>query len=245
MSQRRDHKPDRRRTLHSFVRREGRLTSGQQNAIDNFLPVWGIPDDGGVLDLIKLFGNQQPVVLEIGFGNGESLLQNALDHPDQNYLGVEVHRPGVGHLLMRMQQHETSNIRVSEMDAVELLNARLAAACLLGVQIFFPDPWPKKRHHKRRLIQGPFLDQLRRVLQPQGWLHMATDWQNYAAHMLRVTDAHPGFSNQSGQGCYSARPAGRPVTKFERRGQRLGHQVYDLIYNVTNNNGRGVAAKRQ
>lgn len=218
------------RTLRSFVRRQGRLTAGQQAALDTLMPIWGVPEQPEAIDMSELFGNNNPVILEIGFGNGESLLQNAIDNPDQNYLGIEVHRPGVGHLLMRIDESTVSNIRVLAMDAIVVIDQRLATNSISGVQIFFPDPWPKKRHHKRRLVQTVFLDLLVQKLKPEAWFHMATDWEPYAVQMLRVTDAHSAFINQKGIGQYCERPDSRPQTKFERRGQRLGHGVYDLMF---------------
>jgi len=220
------------RSLRSFVRREGRLTAGQRQALDELLPDFGVGKGTAPIDLEEVFGNQHPVILEVGFGNGESLIQNALDNPDKNYFGIEVHRPGVGHLLMRMDELELTNIRVAAHDAVIIIAERLAAASVDGVQIFFPDPWPKKRHHKRRLIQTTFLDLLTRIIKPTGSLHLATDWAPYAQQMLAVTDQHPNFINTAGTGCYSARPNSRPQTKFELRGQRLGHAVYDLRLTV-------------
>ncbi len=229
--------PKYRRTLRSFVRREGRLTVGQQQALEQLFPRYGVADGETLIDLPQLFGNDHDVVLEIGFGNGESLIQNAIDNPGKNYFGVEVHRPGVGHLLMRIAETGVGNIRVATQDAVEIIEGRLAAQCLAGIQIFFPDPWPKKRHHKRRLIQTGFLDLLATVIKPGGSLHLATDWQPYAEHMLTVTDRHPAFINAAGAGTFSPRPASRPLTKFEQRGQRLGHEVYDLQLTTIINRG--------
>lgn len=229
-----DNETQHRRTLRSFVRREGRLTSGQQQALDNLFPQFGVAEGEALIDLPQLFGNAYPVIVEIGFGNGESLLQNAQDNPEKNYFGIEVHRPGVGHLLMRIGEAGISNVRVAMQDAVDIIATRLLPDSVAGVQIFFPDPWPKKRHHKRRLVQTPFLDMLARVIQPGGTLHLATDWEPYAQHMLEVCDAHPAFDNTAGAGQYAERPASRPLTKFEQRGQRLGHGVYDLLL-VRNN----------
>ncbi len=221
--------PQRRRILRSFVRREGRLTTGQQQALQQLFPKFGVPEGHTGIDLQQLFGNDHDVILEIGFGNGESLAKNALDNPDNNYFGIEVHRPGVGHLLMRVDDLQLKNVRVSTQDAVDVITDRLAANSLSGVQIFFPDPWHKKRHNKRRLVQAPFLDLLARVVKPGGCLHLATDWEPYAQHMLTVTDQHSVWSNLAGDGQFSERPESRPLTKFERRGQRLGHAVYDLL----------------
>ncbi len=226
---------ERHRTLRSFVRRGGRLTAGQRHALDELLPDYGVAESDAIIDCEDLFGNFKPVILEIGFGNGDSLVQNAIENPDNNYLGIEVHRPGVGHLLMRIAEQGLKNIRVATEDAVGIVADRLKPDCLAGVQIFFPDPWPKKRHHKRRLVQTQFLNLLARVIKTEGGLHLATDWEHYALHMLAVCDAHPAFENTAGIGQYSRRPATRPQTKFERRGERLGHQVYDLLLTKISN----------
>lgn len=222
---------DRRwRPIRSFVRREGRLTEGQQRALDQLWPRFGIDFDGQPLDLPAIFGNDHPVVLEIGFGNGESLARMAQANPERNYLGIEVHRPGVGHLLMAVEKHGLENLRVMCHDAQEIVEQSIADSSLGGVQLYFPDPWPKKRHHKRRIVQPAWVAQIHRKLAPGGYLHMATDWENYAEHMLEVMEAAEGFENTAGPGKYLPRPDFRPVTKFEQRGQRLGHGVWDLYY---------------
>ena len=218
------------RPIRSFVLREGRLTPGQQRAFDTLWPKWGLEFSERELDLGELFGNRQPVYVEIGFGNGESLAEMARRHPDRNYIGIEVHRPGVGHLLLRLDELELDNVRVLREDAMEVLRRRLQDASLEAVQLFFPDPWHKKRHHKRRIVQSAFFELVARKLVAGGILHMATDWENYAGHMLAVGDAAPAFRNCAGAGHFSLRPDYRPVTKFEQRGQRLGHGVWDLIF---------------
>ena len=218
------------RRIRSFVRREGRLTVGQQRAMDELLPHFGIVPGEGVLDLDAIFGRTAPRILEIGFGNGESLAEIALHHPHNDYLGIEVHRPGVGHLLMRIEELGLSNLRVICADAVEVLERQLPDAGLDEVYLFFPDPWHKKRHHKRRQVQPAWAELVRRKLRIGGRLHMATDWQDYAEHMLAVLSTAPGFANIAGEGGYVPRPDYRPETKFERRGQRLGHGVWDLIF---------------
>jgi tRNA (guanine-N7-)-methyltransferase len=220
------------RTVRSYVRREGRITPGQQRAMDSLWPRYGVPLETGAarLDPGSLFGNDRPVVLEIGFGNGDSLAAMAQAHPEWNYLGIEVHRPGVGRLLQTLDVQEITNVRVLERDAVEILRDALPAASLDRVQLFFPDPWPKKKHHKRRIVQPAFLDLLYRVLKPGGIFHAATDWEHYALHMLAVLDADARFANLAGRGSFSPRPADRPLTKFEDRGKRLGHGVWDLLY---------------
>ena len=217
-----DNRPHRQ--IRSYVLREGRLTPGQQRAFDELWPQRGLPFTPGALDFAEVFGNDNPVYLE-------SLAEMARSHPERNYLGVEVHGPGVGHLLIKLKEYGCSNVRVIRHDAVEVLDQMLGADSLQGVYLFFPDPWHKKRHHKRRLLQTPFVDKLARVIRCGGFFHAATDWQDYAEHMLDVLSADGlRFQNQAGPGDYTARPAERPLTKFEQRGQRLGHGVWDLIF---------------
>lgn len=218
------------RPIRSFVRREGRLTKGQQRALEALWPRYGIDNDGTVLDLPALFGRDNPKVLEIGFGNGTSLAQMAAAFADNDYLGIEVHRPGVGALLLLMEEQGLSNIRVICADAVEVIRQRLPDAALDRVQLFFPDPWHKTRHHKRRIVQPDFVALIARKLKPGGVFHLATDWEDYARQMLAVMTAAPEFYNQAGEGRYAPRPETRPLTKFEQRGQRLGHGVWDLLF---------------
>ncbi len=219
-----------RRRIRSFVKREGRLTRAQQRALDELLPRYGIQLAQGELDLDALFGRHAPRVLEIGFGNGAALAEMAARHPETDYLGIEVHRPGVGQLLQRIEQAGLGNVRVSNDDAVEVLAQQISDASLDAVYLFFPDPWHKKRHHKRRIVQPEFAALVWRKLKPGGVFHLATDWQDYADHMLAVMEAAAGFENVSGVGRFTPRPAYRPLTKFEQRGQRLGHGVWDLLY---------------
>ncbi|MFP5505162.1 MAG: tRNA (guanosine(46)-N7)-methyltransferase TrmB [Gammaproteobacteria bacterium] len=218
-----------RRHVRSFVRREGRITRSQQRALEELLPRFGL-EPAGLLDLDGAFGRSAPRTLEIGFGNGASLAQMAAAAPEQDFLGIEVHRPGVGHLLLEIEQRALSNVRVICADAVEILRDRLAPDSLDRVLLFFPDPWPKKRHHKRRILQPAFVALIRDRLKPGGVFHMATDWQDYAEQMLEVMDAQPGFINSAGRGHYAPKPDYRPETKFERRGLRLGHGVWDLVF---------------
>jgi tRNA (guanine-N7-)-methyltransferase len=181
--------------------------------------------------LPALFGNDHPVYLEIGFGNGDSLAQIAADHPQNNYLGIEVHSPGVGHLLLKIEELGLSNIRIIRHDAVEVISQSIGDSQLAGVFLFFPDPWHKKRHHKRRILQPSLVSQLARVIRPGGVFHAATDWQDYAEHMLAaLAQAPQSFGNSTVSGGFSQRPEYRPLTKFEQRGQRLGHGVWDLIF---------------
>jgi tRNA (guanine-N7-)-methyltransferase len=216
------------RRIRSFVKREGRLTKGQQRALDELLPRYGISLQQGELDFDLLFGRQAFRVLEIGFGNGTSLAEMAANHP-----GIEVHRPGVGNLLLQLEKQGLNNIRVSNDDAVEVLEQQIPNASLDAVYLFFPDPWHKKKHHKRRIVQPVFVQLLRRKLKTGGIFHMATDWENYAEHMLEVMTAAEGFENIARDGHYVARPDYRPLTKFEQRGHRLGHGVWDLIFKKT------------
>ncbi len=217
------------RRVRSFVRRGGRLTPGQQRALEELWPKFGLAFEQA-LSLAATFGRSAAVTLEIGFGNGASLAEMAANDADRDFLGIEVHRPGVGRLLMELERRGLRNVRVFCHDAVEVLEQSIPDAALDRVLLFFPDPWPKKKHHKRRIVQPGFVALIARKLKPGGRFHLATDWQPYAQHMLEVMEASPAFVNCKGKGRYSARPGYRPVTKFERRGQRRGHGVWDLIY---------------
>ncbi|AFJ03654.1 tRNA (guanine46-N7-)-methyltransferase [Methylophaga frappieri] len=223
-----------RREIRSFVRREGRLTPGQQKALDAHWATWGIDEVGQQLDLPGLFGRDNPKVLEIGFGNGASLAQMAAAQPDFDFIGVEVHRPGVGQLLKSIHELDLSNVRVACMDAVVLLRERIADAALQRVQLYFPDPWHKKRHHKRRIIQPDFIRLISSKLSPEGQIHLATDWQDYAEQMLQDLGASPNFKNLGNDDGFIPRPDYRPITKFEQRGHRLGHGVWDLLFEKCN-----------
>jgi len=218
------------RPIRSFVRREGRMTDGQKRAIEELQDRFGIPADGRPLDYSHVFGRVAPVLLEIGFGNGETLAAMASAHPERDYIGIEVHRPGVGHLLARVQELELRNVRVICHDANEVLRQQIPDASLAGVQLYFPDPWPKKRHHKRRIVQPDWLQLIRAKLLPGGFLHMATDWEDYALHMAEVLEAAPGFANTAGTEAFAAVRGQRPETKFERRGLNRGHGVWDLVH---------------
>ncbi|MBA3980734.1 MAG: tRNA (guanosine(46)-N7)-methyltransferase TrmB [Alcanivorax sp.] len=218
------------RRVRSFVLREGRLTHGQQRALDTLWPVYGLERSGGVLDAQAVFGREAPRVFEIGYGMGASLATMAAVAPEMDFIGVEVHRPGVGALLMAVEEQGLSNLRSYCDDAVDILEQCIPDASLTRVQLYFPDPWHKKKHHKRRIVQAPFVALVQRKLMPGGVFHMATDWEDYAAHMLDVMEAAIGWENMAGQGAFSPRPAWRPETKFERRGARLGHGVWDLLY---------------
>jgi tRNA (guanine-N7-)-methyltransferase len=218
----------RHRAIRSFVKREGKITSGQVAAIQRFWPTYGVDFNHTQLDLSQLFGRTAPTVLEIGFGNGLSLAEMAAAYPQHNFFGIEVHRPGVGSLLVQVGKLGLENVRVSNHDAVEVLARQIPAASLDRVQIFFPDPWHKKRHHKRRLIQAPFVAQLVEKLQPGGVIHVATDWENYAEQILDVLSAEQALENTATG--YADKPDYRPRTKYEDRGRRLGHGVWDLLF---------------
>lgn len=206
------------------------MTEGQKRAFEENWQHWGLEHSSECLNLEQTFGRIAPVTLEIGFGMGQSLLQMAQENPERDYIGVEVHTPGVGRLLHDITASGTNNIRVYRHDAVEVLRDCIPDAALASVQIFFPDPWHKKRHHKRRLIQPLFLQQLAAKIQPGGILHLATDWENYAQQMMAVLSDSQQFRNTCAPGQFSPRPEHRPLTKFERRGERLGHGVWDLLF---------------
>lgn len=220
-----------KRQIRSFVLRQGRLTKGQQQALDQFWPTFGIDyHPQQQLDFNQLFNNEHPTVLEIGFGMGASFVAMAKSAVDRNFIGIEVHRPGVGACLMACEQENVTNIRVMCHDAVEVLENMIGDACLAKIQLFFPDPWHKAKHNKRRIIQPQFIQLLRSKLKIGGIIHLATDWQNYAEHMLATLNAAEGLQNLSPQLHYVDRPSDRPMTKFEKRGLDLGHNVWDLQF---------------
>lgn len=217
------------RRVRSFVRREGRLTPGQQRALHELWPKFGLAVEDP-LNLPEVFGRAAPLTLEIGFGNGTSLAEMAAQDPRGDFIGIDVHRPGVGRLLKELEQRAIDNVRVFCHDAVEVLERSIPDASLDRVLLFFPDPWPKKKHHKRRILQPALVALIARKLKAGGTFHMATDWQPYAQHMLEVMDASRSFVNCNAEGDYTTRPDYRPVTRFERRGRGLGHGVWDLLY---------------
>lgn len=221
---------ERHRSIRSFVTRAGRITEAQQRALSELLPRYGIEFDGRSLDLDVVFGRQAPRTVEIGFGNGDNLAAVAAAHPERDYLGIEVHRAGVGRLLLQVEKLGLDNVRVSCHDAVEVLERQIPPAALDEVLILFPDPWHKKRHHKRRLIQPPFVALLASRLRTGGILRLATDWQPYAEQMLEVLASAPQLENLATDGGFVPRPEERIPTRFERRGERLGHQVWDLAF---------------
>lgn len=220
--------PQHLRRIRSFVRREGRLTEAQSSAIEQGWSRWGVDYAPDLVDWDAIFGRAAPRFLEIGFGMGGATAEIARHHPQNDYLGVEVHRPGVGNLLKLIEQDSLSNLRIVSHDAVDVVNQMIAPASLDGILVFFPDPWHKKRHHKRRLIQPEFVAMLVSRLKPGGTIHCATDWEDYAEQMLAVLSAEPSTENTAAG--YADRPAYRPLTKFENRGLKLGHGVWDLVF---------------
>ena len=214
--------------IRSFVLRAGRVGSGQARALAELGPQFVLPYQPQPLDLNDLFNRAAPKILEIGFGMGEGMADIAEAHPENDYLGVEVHTPGVGALLMQLGERGLNNVRIVQHDAVEVLSQMLAPDSLAGAHVFFPDPWHKTRHHKRRLIQPPLVELLASRLAPGGYLHLATDWEDYAVQMLAVLRAEPTLINTAAD--YAPRPESRPLTKFEARGLRLGHGVWDLLF---------------
>ncbi len=219
-----------RRTIRSFVLREGRITPAQQRAFAEHWARFGIDYTGAPRDLDALFGRRTPRVLEIGFGNGEALAWAGEHEPARDYLGIEVHRPGVGRLMNALAARDARNVRIWNHDAVEVLRDEISEAALDEVRIWFPDPWPKQRHHKRRLIQPAFMELMTTRVKSGGLLHLATDWPQYASHMQEVLAAQPGWRLRTGESGESKRPEWRIETRFERRGLDLGHPVTDLLY---------------
>ncbi|MBD9483577.1 tRNA (guanosine(46)-N7)-methyltransferase TrmB [Pseudomonas sp. PDM14] len=218
------------RGIKSFVMRSGRMTEGQQRGLDNGWPKFGLQLEDGPRDFDQVFGRSAPRTFEIGFGMGHSTLEMAAAAPEQDFIGVEVHKPGVGALLNGLLTQNLSNVRVYSCDALEVLRDCVADASLDRLLLFFPDPWHKARHHKRRIVQPAFAELVRQKLKVGGVLHMATDWEPYAEYMLEVMSVAPGYRNVAVAGDYVERPQERPVTKFERRGERLGHGVWDLKF---------------
>lgn len=218
------------RQIRSFVLREGRLTKGQQSAIDRLWPQLGLERHQQQLQPAAVFGRKAPLVLEIGYGMGASLLEMAANEPEKDFIGIEVHRPGVGALLMGIEERGISNLRSYCDDAVDILNLCIADASLDRLQVFFPDPWHKKRHHKRRIVQPNWLSLVANKLKPGGLLHLATDWDNYAQHMSHYCLAEDRLRNRGNTDGFIKRPDWRPTTKFERRGLNLGHGVWDLLF---------------
>ncbi|WP_392536315.1 tRNA (guanosine(46)-N7)-methyltransferase TrmB [Legionella sp. 227] len=219
------------RRIKSYVLRAGRVSNRQSQGLELWLKDYELTVDGNPWSLAEEFNRKADTVVEIGFGMGASLLAMAKNNPEINYIGIEVHLAGVGSLAADLHEHQLSNVRIVAHDAVEVFRTQLLDNSLAGVQIFFPDPWHKKRHHKRRLIQKEFIQLVTKKLKPGGFIHCATDWQEYAEHMLDVLSTEPALNNSQHDGGYSPRPLSRPLTKFEQRGERLGHGVWDLMFN--------------
>ena len=217
------------RPIRSYVLRQGRLTVAQERALSQLMPLYGIPYREQALNLQMVYGRDAPKILEIGFGMGQATAHIAAQHPENDYLGIEVHTPGVGSLLGLIEQHELSNLRIVQHDAVAVIKHMIPDASLAGIHIFFPDPWHKARHHKRRLMQPDFIALLAKKLAPNAYLHLATDWEAYAEHMLAVLRNESSLVNL--HDTHAPRPAYRPLTKFEQRGLKLGHGVWDLVFN--------------
>ena len=218
-----------RKSIRSFVIRAGRMTEGQRRAFDDHWQQYGLSLHDGRAEWPAIFGRRAPVVLEIGFGMGDSLLEMAASEPERDFVGIEVHPPGVGRIINNAAERGLTNLRVYMADAMDVVDDCIPDASLSRIQIYFPDPWHKKKHHKRRIVQPAFIAKLRAKLVPGGLLHLATDWQNYAEYMLEVMSAAEGFENTAPPD-YAPRPAFRPETRFEQRGARLGHGVWDLIF---------------
>lgn len=219
-----------RRDIRSFVIRGGRITDAQQNAFDLYWPEYGLRLQDGPIDSLQVFGNSHPLVVEIGYGMGDSLLTMAEQEPDKNFIGIEVHLPGVGRLVNEAGKRKLSNLKTYCADAIDVLTHCIAEHSVSRLQLFFPDPWHKKRHHKRRIVQAEFIDLVNSRLTAGGVFHLCTDWQPYAEHMLLMVSQVESFVNLSPVGDYCERPDYRPITKFERRGEKLGHGVWDLLF---------------
>lgn len=217
--------------IRSFVLRQGRVTDAQRFALENHWPKFGLAYEEKPFDFKAVYKeSDQPLVLEIGFGNGHTLAEMASQHPHENYLGIEVHRPGVGSLLIEVDRLELSNVRCIHHDAIEVLNHQIPDASLSRVQLFFPDPWPKRRHHKRRIVQEPFLALIAKKLRKGGVFHMATDWEHYAKEAMSTVLSSGYFKNTQSENEFSPKPEVRPKTRFENRGENLGHGVWDLVF---------------
>lgn len=217
-----------RRPIRSYVLRQGRVSNAQRRAHETLLPAYGIPYTQDIIDLDAVFGRRAPKIIEIGFGMGETTAAIAASRPKNDYLGIEVHTPGVGSLLKQIAEHGLTNVRIIQHDAVEVLRSMIAPGSIDGVHIFFPDPWPKKRHHKRRLIQPALVHLLAERMKPGAYLHVATDWEEYAGHILATLCVEPLLRNTADR--YAPRPEYRPQTKFESRGLKLGHGVWDIVF---------------
>ncbi|MDC0981413.1 tRNA (guanosine(46)-N7)-methyltransferase TrmB [Candidatus Pseudothioglobus singularis] len=219
------------RKIQSFVKRSGRLSKAQSLGLNNLWSDFGIEvHNNEIINFEAAFVKKNAITLEIGFGNGDSLLETAINQPNQNFIGIEVYEAGVGRIINEASKQNVSNLLIIKDDAVEIMANNISDNSISNFQLFFPDPWHKKRHHKRRIIQTSFLDLLSRKLKTNGTVHIATDWQNYAEHIMKTLEMHPHFKNLAGDYIYSKRPKDRPLTKFENRGHKLGHGVWDLLF---------------
>lgn len=224
-----------KRQIVSFCRREGRITQARKEGVKTLWPLYGLDlKDDNLLDWKLIFGREAPITLEIGFGDGRSFLQTAAEHPERDFVGIDVYKAGVAALISKIHAQKLSNVRLFCEDAVAVLAKKTPDNSLEKVQIFFPDPWPKKKHHKRRLIQSDFVDLAAQKLAPNGILHLATDWEHYALHMMQVLSGSLAFENTAGVDKFCERPAFRPYTKYEQRGLGLGHKTWDLIFKKLN-----------
>jgi len=228
--QEQQHNIDHHRKIRSYVRREGRFTPAQKSAYESLWPIYGLDATVEQWDFSRVFDRQSDVFLELGFGDGRVLKRLSAQYPENDYLGIEVHRPGVGRVMRELDQMGLKNVRVASEDGMELLQNNIAAGSLAGILIFFPDPWHKKKHKKRRMIQAEFVHMAASRLKPGGILHLATDWEDYAQQMLEVLTAEPLLINTSTENTFVERPQSRPLTKYEERGLRLGHGVWDLVF---------------
>lgn len=216
--------------IRSFVKRQRGMTPNKEKLVLELLPKYGLSIANGIQDFVKIFHRTAPLTIEIGFGTGDTLIQMAINYPNEDFIGIEVHKPGISNILTQIQKNGLTNLRIFPNDAVEVFNQCIPDSSIDRVLIFFPDPWPKRRHHKRRLIQPSFVTLIKNKLKNAGILHIATDWENYATHSLEILQQFPDLINVAGDKLYSARPEYRPLTKFEKRGQKLGHAIYDLIF---------------
>lgn len=216
--------------IRSFVRRKGRFRATQHPRASHYLPDYLLPMEKVHWQTCLFSPSHPPVILDVGFGMGHALVEMAQANPQHHYIGIEVHEAGIATLAAMLHINQIQNVQIAPDDAYLILSTLLPPNTIHGVQLFFPDPWPKKRHHKRRLVQAPFIDLVVQCLQPHGWLHIATDWEDYATHCLTVLNTHPALQNQSQNGTFIPRPSNRPLTKFERKGQQLGHAIFDMLF---------------
>ena len=221
-----------KKSIKSYVKREGRLTKSQLYGLDNYWIKYGIEYSPKKINFEEIFESYKPLILDIGFGSGESTINHAISHPENNYLAVEVHRPGIGRLLNKIEENTLTNIKIIKHDVIDILREQIPDCSLTQIFIFFPDPWPKKRHHKRRLINGELIKLIKKKLVMHGRLHIATDWEDYANYIMEIGNADSELINLAGYNNYSPRPEWRIETRFEHRGKKLEHNVWDLCYGL-------------